>query len=152
MAQVDGERGARRCAVATLEVACAMAGVEESICRTPAAQRHRHRPLARAASTGIFRPRPRPVARARRLPARVAVSRLVARWDRFWFASQPTSTLALFRIVFGLLVIVWALALLPDLLTFFGRGGIVPRPPDYDQAGLPWTWGLLNGAPGDAVV
>ena len=80
------------------------------------------------------------------------MSRLVARWDRFWFASQPTSTLALFRIVFGLLVIVWALALLPDLLTFFGRGGIVPRAPDYGRAGLPWTWGLLNGAPGDVMV
>src|SRR5439155_9574705 len=33
-----------------------------------------------------------------------------------------------------------------------GRGGIVPRAPDYGRAGLPWTWGLLNGAPGDAMV
>jgi hypothetical protein len=80
------------------------------------------------------------------------VTRLVAAWDRFWFAAQPTSTLALFRIAFGLLTLVWALALVPDVLTFFSPGGIVPHSPDYGASALPWTWGLLDGAPPDAVV
>ena len=80
------------------------------------------------------------------------MTRLTARWDRFWFEPQPTSTLALFRIAFGLLVLVWALALLPDLLTFFGRDGIVPRSPDFDALERPWSWGLLNGSPSDTAV
>ena len=80
------------------------------------------------------------------------MTRAVAAWNRFWFDPQPTSTLALFRIAFGLLTLTWAIALGPDLTAFFGRDGIVPEPLDYDALGLPWTWGLLNGNPGDAAV
>lgn len=80
------------------------------------------------------------------------MTRVVAAWERFWFAPQETSTLGIFRIAFGLLATAWTLTLAPDLLTFFGRGGIVPRPPDYGALQLPWSWGLLQGAPGDAAV
>lgn len=80
------------------------------------------------------------------------IAAATAKWNRFWFAPQETSALALFRIGFGLLTFAWTLALLPDLLTFFGRDGIVPRPPDYSRVDLPWTWGLLDGAPGHGVV
>lgn len=77
--------------------------------------------------------------------------RAIQAWERFWFAPQPTSTLALFRIAFGLLALTWTLLLAPDLLTFFSRDGIVPRQPEY-LLELPWVWGLLGGAPGDPVV
>jgi len=77
--------------------------------------------------------------------------RAIKAWERFWFAPQPTSTLALFRIAFGLVALVWTLLLAPDLLTFFSRDGIVPRQPEY-LIDTPWMWGLLGGAPGDAVV
>jgi hypothetical protein len=80
------------------------------------------------------------------------VTRLMDAWNRFWFAPEPTSSLALFRIAFGLLTFAWALALVPDLLTFFGRDGIVPHPPPYGELELPWTWGLLDIVPGDAAV
>lgn len=79
------------------------------------------------------------------------MTRALQAWERFWFAPQPTSTLALFRIAFGLLALAWTLLLAPDLLTFFSRDGIVPRQPDY-LFELPWVWGLLGGAPGDPVV
>jgi hypothetical protein len=62
-------------------------------------------------------------------------------WTRFWFEPQPTSSLAVFRIVFALVVIAWTAALLPDLDAFFGPNGIEPQPPvDLAQG---W-WGVLN--------
>jgi hypothetical protein len=79
------------------------------------------------------------------------MTRALQGWERFWFAPQPTSTLALFRIAFGTLALAWALLLAPDLLTFFSRDGIVPRQPEY-LVGTPWTWGVLGGAPGAPVV
>jgi hypothetical protein len=59
-------------------------------------------------------------------------------WNRFWFAPEPTSTLALFRIVFGVVVLGWALSLMPDLAAFYGSTGIEPVAPAYDVAGI-WT-------------
>jgi len=51
--------------------------------------------------------------------------RAVARaWDRFWFRPQPTSTLAVLRIAFGLLTTAWAIMLAPDTNTFFGPNGL----------------------------
>ncbi|MBA3300126.1 MAG: gamma-carboxylase, partial [Thermoleophilaceae bacterium] len=79
------------------------------------------------------------------------MTRVTRAWTHFWFAPQPTSTLALFRIAFGLLALVWTLLLAPDLFAFFSRDGLVPRQPDY-LFELPWIWGVLGGAPGDPVV
>lgn len=47
-----------------------------------------------------------------------------AAWRRFWFEPQPTSTLALIRIAFGIVVLVWAVSLRPDLYAFFTDQGI----------------------------
>jgi len=80
------------------------------------------------------------------------VTRALRAWERFWFAPQPTSTLAIFRIAFGLVALAWTLALAPDLLTFYSREGVVPRQPEFGNLRALWTWGLLSGAPGDAVV
>jgi hypothetical protein len=70
-------------------------------------------------------------------------------WDRFWFAPEPTSTLALVRIAVGLLSLAWALSLLPDLLAFFSPGGVFHAQP---AAQGPAVWGLLGIFNSDAAV
>lgn len=79
------------------------------------------------------------------------MTRATRAWAGFWFAPQPTSTLALFRIAFGLLALVWTVLLAPDLFTFFSSDGTLPRQPEY-LFGSPWVWGLLGGSPGDPLV
>jgi hypothetical protein len=46
-------------------------------------------------------------------------------WERFWFAQEPASTLALVRIAFAAVTLVWAATLVPDLGAFYGTGGPV---------------------------
>lgn len=64
---------------------------------------------------------------------------LVSGWDRFWFTPQQTSTLAVFRIAFGLVVTGWMVSLLPNLFAFFGPEAILPSHP----LGASGVWGLL---------
>jgi hypothetical protein len=66
-------------------------------------------------------------------------ARLGSAWNQFWFEPQETSTLAVFRIAFGLLATGWTLSLLPNLFAFFGPAGVLPA---YPQSG-PGAWGLL---------
>ena len=75
-------------------------------------------------------------------------------WQRFWFEPEPTSTLALIRIAFGLLVLVWAISLAGDLTDFFAEDGILAEQPSrtiftLSEAGV---WGVLDVFPGDAAV
>jgi hypothetical protein len=46
-------------------------------------------------------------------------------WERFWFTPISTSALAVFRILLGILLIQYALLLMPDLYVWFGKNGIV---------------------------
>ena len=69
-------------------------------------------------------------------------------WHRFWFRPEPTSTLALVRIAFGLVVLAWTVALLPDLFAWFGADGILPRQPE----GVSGAWGPLGPAASDGVL
>jgi uncharacterized membrane protein YphA (DoxX/SURF4 family) len=80
------------------------------------------------------------------------VKRALVAWDRFWFARQSTSTLAVVRIAFALVLLAWATSLALDLGSFFGRRGILPRQPDYGAAGQTGTWSLLGASPGQALV
>jgi hypothetical protein len=72
---------------------------------------------------------------------------MIDSWQRFWFQSEETSTLALVRVAFGLVVIGWTLALLPDLSALFGSSGILPSEP-----GGPGTWGLMAVLPQHAAL
>jgi hypothetical protein len=72
-----------------------------------------------------------------------------AAWSRFWFTPVETSTLALFRIAVGLVVLSWTLALAPSLYAFYSRDGILPTYPDYEGT---LAWGLLEWFPGNAAV
>lgn len=56
-------------------------------------------------------------------------------WERFWFRAEPTSTIAVFRIVFGVLALLWTVSLAGDLDAFFSRSGLLPSQP---SAGGVW--------------
>jgi hypothetical protein len=71
--------------------------------------------------------------------------------DGFWFAPESTSTLALIRISFGLLVLGWTLSLAPDLTAFFSGHGIVPHA-SYSAPGTWSAFGLLPGNDASTIV
>lgn len=73
-------------------------------------------------------------------------------WQRFWFEPKATSTLALVRVAFGLVVIGWTAALVPGLSVWFGADGIVTRQPTATYAGRHWVWGLLGAFPSQTAV
>lgn len=72
---------------------------------------------------------------------------LAAAWNRFWFQPSPTSTLALFRIAFGVVVVAWTISVIPDAQTFFGDDGVLP---DRELRGA--EIGILNLVSSDAMV
>lgn len=75
------------------------------------------------------------------------MSRLGRSWLEFWFAPRPTSSLAILRIAFGLLVFAWAVSVAPDLSAFFTLGGIYGG--HVKGSGF---WGVLNVAPSGWAV
>lgn len=64
----------------------------------------------------------------------------VETWERFWFRETETSTLALFRIAFGIVVLGWTISLAPALYSFYDDRGILPSYPDGGSG----AWGLLQ--------
>jgi hypothetical protein len=76
------------------------------------------------------------------------VRHIAGAWERFWFASEPTSSLALFRIAIGVISFGWALSLLPDMRAFFSSDGIEPVAPVMSNGG----WGVLNTFPNHNVA
>jgi hypothetical protein len=76
------------------------------------------------------------------------IGRLAAGWQRFWFEPQETSTLALFRIAFGILTFAWTVSFLPNLFAFFSPDGIEPGQPKR----YPGEWGVLTAPASPAVI
>jgi hypothetical protein len=68
------------------------------------------------------------------------VTRALDTWERFWFRDVETSTLALFRIAFAVVVLAWTVSLAPALYSFFADDGILPGHPDGGRG----AWGLLE--------
>lgn len=73
-------------------------------------------------------------------PVRDHLAAALEGWNRFWFEQVSTATLAVFRIVFGLILFFWTLSLLPELSPFFTKSGIFPQQQHYTGGG----WGLLG--------
>jgi hypothetical protein len=79
----------------------------------------------------------------------VSVRRWTEAWSRFWFGPTETSTLALVRAAFGVVVFVWGLSLLPVLAPLLGPHGVVPRQPDGLGAG---AWSVFDLSDGGFLV
>lgn len=45
-------------------------------------------------------------------------------WNRFWFRPVSTTPVALVRAVYGIVVLAWAISLLPDVAAFFSDHGV----------------------------
>jgi hypothetical protein len=73
-------------------------------------------------------------------PGRDQLAAALDGWNHFWFEEVSTATLAVFRIVYGLILFFWTLSLLPELSPFFTKDGIFPQQPHYTGGG----WGLLG--------
>jgi hypothetical protein len=68
-------------------------------------------------------------------------------WERFWFEPASVATVAVVRIAFGLVAFGWTASLAPDLMSFFGRRGILPTQPSNRF----WIGVLSPSAPDWAV-
>lgn len=75
------------------------------------------------------------------------LDRAAAAFERFLFAPQPVSTVALVRIAYGVLLVSWTTSLAADLDAFFTPGGVMPAAPDGAL-----RWGLLELVDSSAAV
>jgi hypothetical protein len=64
-------------------------------------------------------------------------------WQRFWFEPVSTAPLALFRIAFGLVAFFWGISLLPDVIAFYTKRGILPDQPTF-SGDFHGAWGVLG--------
>jgi hypothetical protein len=80
--------------------------------------------------------------------ARDSLATAVGGWNRFWFDPVSTAPVAVFRIVFGLVVFFWTLSLLPELSPLFTKEGVLPQQPHYTAG----AWGLLGSFPSKTAV
>ena len=76
------------------------------------------------------------------------VAQLGSAWRRFWFEPAQSSTLALFRIAFGLLSVAWTLSLAPTLFDFYGVGGVAPG----SSENFSGDWGVLPNPAGGPTL
>ena len=72
---------------------------------------------------------------------------LTDRWSAFWFTPEPAYTLGLVRMAFGILVVAWTLAALPDVREIFSVGGAAPEYVLHD-----YQWSLFQIWPGDTAL
>jgi hypothetical protein len=78
------------------------------------------------------------------------ITRAVAAWRRFWFEPEETSTLALVRIAFGLVVLLWTLSLVRDAEGFFSADGLLAQPDFPGRAAA--SWGMLDLFEGEVAA
>lgn len=68
-------------------------------------------------------------------------------WERFWFAPTPTSTLAVVRIAYATVLLVWCALISFDLFAFFSSSGLLE-----ERVARPFTWSLLDVFSSDAAL
>ena len=81
-------------------------------------------------------------------PLRDRLAGPIESWNSFWFGEVSTANLAVFRILFGLILFFWTWSLLPGLTPFFTKHGVLPAQPHYKGGG----WGLLGEFPSHTAV
>jgi uncharacterized membrane protein YphA (DoxX/SURF4 family) len=65
---------------------------------------------------------------------------LADRWDRFWFNPVSTATLGVFRIVYGIVLFAWTVAITPDAKNFFSQSGVLPVRRSRGLVWSPLSW------------
>ncbi len=68
---------------------------------------------------------------------------IVAGWNQFWFAEQQPHTLALIRILAGLMLFYTHAVWTPDLMKFLGPDGVLPNQVARDIHGNSVAWSYL---------
>lgn len=76
----------------------------------------------------------------------MSFARIFQLWDEFWFTDVSPQCLALFRILFGLLLLQFALFLFPDLFIWYGPRAIISAN-SISEANPTVVLDLLNMAP-----
>jgi Vitamin K-dependent gamma-carboxylase len=64
---------------------------------------------------------------------------LAGAWQRFWFEPQSTSTLALVRMAFGVVVLAWTVSLTHDAFDFFTPTGVLPGSSFEGETSAAWS-------------
>ena len=81
------------------------------------------------------------------------MTKLGSAWQRFWFEPEETSTLAIVRIAFGVLVFAWAVTLTHDAAPFFSDSGVLPDSSYDGRPSAVWTiLDLTDSEPAVALV
>lgn len=75
--------------------------------------------------------------------------RALGAWERFWFEPEDTSVVAVVRIGFGLVMVLWTASLAGDLGAFYSEDGIIGGQPDIPIDGV---WAPLGWFPGHAAI
>lgn len=86
--------------------------------------------------------------RARVEGAPAGATRALRAWERFWFEPVETSTLAVLRIAFALVIFLWTVSLAADLFPFFASDGVLPSSPDR---GATW-WSVFQISSSNAAI
>jgi len=85
-------------------------------------------------------------------------------WNKFWFAPQKPHALGLFRIAFGLLLLIILLISIPNWTRFYGAGGTLPFSYIFEpfagyswslfavSGAQAWTWGLFAAGAAAAIL
>jgi hypothetical protein len=84
---------------------------------------------------------------------RERLASLYTSWEQWWFGPRETSTLAIIRIYYGVLMFFWTLSQVPTVGAFLGPHGIVPKPPDYSKLPGGWaSWSVLSVFPSEGAA
>jgi uncharacterized membrane protein YphA (DoxX/SURF4 family) len=78
-------------------------------------------------------------------------SGFVVAWNRFFHSRIDARRMAIVRISYALLMLVWLAILYPDLDTWFGPAGLEPADV-YEQARQPQQWSVLSWLPHDVAA
>lgn len=78
----------------------------------------------------------------------MSLKQILAAWDQFWFSTGSPLPVAVFRIFYGLLVLIHGLLLIPDMYVWFGVRGALSYQSVVDWANHLVTLNILNIFPG----
>lgn len=79
--------------------------------------------------------------------SRAGAHALARAWNDFWFKPTATTTLALVRIAYGVVLVSWCAWISFDLVAFFSASGVLP-----EAVNRPYAWSLLRVFSSDTAL